>query len=450
MKRNQKDISSPISNELSTDKRIKKPQTNKIGNTPKPPAILAIEILDPNENSTSKYKNHKRTVNSEVGYGYQPSNHFGVSDKPKLVYYKYSQHDIPAYKGNEYHSIANSQDVNAQRSIEYNSEKNVQYSSNGEQQHQNFAQYYQPGTMLFTTLDQNGHVNQLTSQEPKQHANQNIPVIYLKIYSNQLSNGALYPNLPDNHPYSNLNGVNLQSLLNNYLQNAYVTNDQNNQDVYAGHPQQNQQLYQAVGQNYQQDQNQDYYLTQPVEYHQGYQDQSHQYQYQEYQQPQQVAQVYQEVNSADNLPTQENYPDDAHTRVIFHSDNGGHFPEKPQYLKPNSVSSITGYKTQTGHIPHAQSYSSINFKPSQPDFTLNQQPQHEEQGYYYPNPSTGNYYSQNVIQGYQPQYTEQINHKSTDHETPYNYHAHPINSRKRNVRRPSLATTKIAKIKQEH
>ncbi|GJQ65589.1 hypothetical protein Trydic_g7687 [Trypoxylus dichotomus] len=433
IKKNQKDIINPITNDLSTDEPTQKPYKNRSKNSSPASPILAIEIVDSNENSTEKSKNRKRTAGSQLGYGYQPNNYFGVSSKPKLVYYKYSQ-DIPPYQGNNYYTNGRSQDVHVQKSVQYDLSKVTGHIPHSGQQ-QSVAQNYQPGTTLFTTFDQNGHINQLTSQIPQQSIGQNTPVVYLKIYSNQLSNGALYPNLPDSHPYSNINGVNLQSLLSNYLQNAYAVSGQ---QVYYSQPQYHQP-YQTVDHNYQQD----YYLTQPIIYHQNYQDQLNQNQYQQYEQPQQVGQT----DAADDLPTHENYPDDAHTRVIFHSNNGGHFPEKPQALKSNAVPSISTYKAQTGHIPPAESYSSLEFKPSQPDYSANQQTQEEgKEGYYYHKPSAS-YDAQNTLQNYQSQYAVPT---SQNIEIPYNYHAHPTTSKKRNARKPDDAVyEKNTSIKRE-
>lgn len=55
-------------------------------------AILAIEIVDPSQKTDGK--NAKRTIESSLGYGYQNGH-----SQPKYQVYKYSQHDIPPYKG---------------------------------------------------------------------------------------------------------------------------------------------------------------------------------------------------------------------------------------------------------------------------------------------------------------------------------------------------------------
>lgn len=62
-------------------------------------AILAIQIIDPSEKTDGK--NSKRTIESSLGYGYQNSIH----TPPKFQIYKYSQHDIPSYRGqNVFHN----------------------------------------------------------------------------------------------------------------------------------------------------------------------------------------------------------------------------------------------------------------------------------------------------------------------------------------------------------
>lgn len=64
----------------------------KVNESPK--AIVAIEIVDPD----NKSKNSKRTIDSSLGYGYQSV--FGAThQQPKYQIYKYSQQDIPPYKG---------------------------------------------------------------------------------------------------------------------------------------------------------------------------------------------------------------------------------------------------------------------------------------------------------------------------------------------------------------
>lgn len=52
-----------------------------------------------------------------------------------------------------------------------------------------------------------------------QHQQQSVPVIILRLYSNQLTdpNHGVYPALPASNPYAYLNRVNLQDIVARYL-----------------------------------------------------------------------------------------------------------------------------------------------------------------------------------------------------------------------------------------
>lgn len=169
------------------------------------PAIIAIEIVDPNANQTVANRNTKRTIEANLGYGQQAA--------PKLEYYKYSQEDIPAYNGGASTEIfgATTPEGGAPPA------QQQQYP-----QAPGLQQLYQPGTMLFSQLNNHGQLSQLTAGPP---LNTNIqqPVIVVRVRPDQLNSLAngLFPNLPQSHPFaSNLNNVDLSSLLSGYAQNA--------------------------------------------------------------------------------------------------------------------------------------------------------------------------------------------------------------------------------------
>lgn len=169
------------------------------------PAIIAIEIVDPNANQTVANRNTKRTIEANLGYGHHA---------PQLEYYKYSQEDIPPYTGAASPEIFGA------------TTHDGSFPSQQQQQQYPHApglqQLYQPGTMLFSQLNSQGQLSQLTPGPP---LNTNIqqPVIVVRVRPEQLASltNGLFPNLPQSHPFaSNLNNVDLSTLLSGYAQNA--------------------------------------------------------------------------------------------------------------------------------------------------------------------------------------------------------------------------------------
>ncbi|KAF7278939.1 hypothetical protein GWI33_007804 [Rhynchophorus ferrugineus] len=189
---------------------------------PSQPAIIAIEIVDPNENSTSS-TNSKRTIENSLGYGY---NSFGAGNT-KLQVYKYSQHDIPPFKGDSTKLFAPSSgavnhDISIQKSLQYTLPTITHYEQTNN--------VLQPGTTLYSTVNEKGQISGLSSSlsEPSGPNKGPIPVIVLRIYPDQLKDSTLQANLPDNHPFAKtINSVNIQSLLSHYinaLQNPQILN----------------------------------------------------------------------------------------------------------------------------------------------------------------------------------------------------------------------------------
>ncbi|KAJ8945407.1 hypothetical protein NQ314_009245 [Rhamnusium bicolor] len=178
-------------------------------------AIIAIQIIDPHENKTST-KNSKRTIDSSLGYGYQ-SIFGGKQPPPRYETYKYSQHDIPPYNGSppaQFNGGIQSQSYEIQPSVSkqiYNTD---------------VSNHYQPGTVLFSTIDQRGQLGDLSSQFPVSLENHQypIPVIILRVHPNQLTN-PVYPKLPQNHLLaSEINSIDINSLLSNYIKNNVKQN----------------------------------------------------------------------------------------------------------------------------------------------------------------------------------------------------------------------------------
>lgn len=381
------------------------------------PAILAIEIVDSNNEdaSSSKNKNAKRTIETSVGYGFQHM--YAAEEPPKFEIYKYSQNDIPPYKPdtNKLYSKGGGS-VEILKAKTYHLGSSV-VTQGPEYLPPSFSQpsshaipHTQTGTTLYSTVDKNGKVGDLSLQVPYQDVPQSgngyVPVILLRVYTNQLTNpSAFYPNLPQTHPFSHLNSINLQTLLGGLSLNNYVSS-------YTAQPQDYHQTIQH--QEYRQ-------AVQPEEYHQTVQAQAHrqtvqpQVHHQSVQpqvfsptvQPQiyQTAmqpQLYQPAAQYHQLPqpqvylqmpydeakeyynqhkvpayTYENYPDDAHTRVIFHNQQ----KEKVETTEPPAVYSTVNYKYQMV-IP-------------QKDQNI---------GYYYVNPSNQQmYYPSQYYQMYIPQ-----------------------------------------------
>ncbi|KAF5294262.1 hypothetical protein FQR65_LT10848 [Abscondita terminalis] len=372
---------SPSENKITTD-------TLKVDKKPLP-AIVAIEIVDePDKNSTGK--NSKRTIESSLGYGYHDSpNSYDNNHGKKFVIYKYSQHDIPAspdYSSINSYSKPYSSHTDVQKSIGYNlgtvtSHINRKQPTSTPLYTRTTAstpQYYNSDNTFYTTYDQQG-LGGISNQIPQQAQTHSgtVPVIFLKVYTNQLTspNTPLYTNLPQSHPYSNLNNINLQAYLQNYLQQ--------------------------------------YLQSQQVVYQPTYQ--------QEYVQHYQQPQEYQT-----NSPTYENYPSPQHTRVVFHSNNG-HIPStKPQTGGLSAYKSVS-YPTYVP--PQHDQLNEIQQASLQYSYTTDDK--NDNQAYMYVYPNNGYqavYYQDNNDQYYQ---TNQNYEDDTNSEIqvttsqPYNYHAHP-------------------------
>lgn len=443
------------------------------------PAIIAIEIVDPNENQTSN-KNSKRTIESNLGYGYE-------GNKPaKFEVYKYSQHDIPPYKAparDPYSKNSGNHDYDIQKSIDYSvhpQEENPHYhgqsgySASPTPSASPLNQYYQPGQMLYTTLNNQGHLGDLSANAPYQGNPGNVPVIVLRIHPEQLAGlgGGLYANLPQTHPFaSNINAVDIQSLLANYVQN--LLQGQQKQNVYQApdyHGYQGDYGYSNPG------------YQAPSQYYQPNYHQQYQYPYQ-YQQPQTFPDV-----SNPQLQTFENYPGEGHTKVIFKDG------DKSSKSATPSVSSSPAYKgysedvkapeeqnkyghesqehdhdayfyDKPGQIGSHDYYSHDNYdklddKPNSQDYYSHDtyEPKPGSQNYFpedhenYKSYSSnnGNEASYEVSQfhptkynsgssGYDGQYGELppvASDKSPDE--PYNYHAHPTTNKERSKKSSNI------------
>jgi len=348
------------------------------------PAIIAIEIVDPNDNSTKLGKGRKRTIESSLGYGYQ-SFFESLPKPPRYEVYKYSQQDIPPIKsGYDYSHIGFSKNSNS-----YNIQKSIQYDLGTKTEYRQQAQpQYQPGT-LFTTVDQNGHVNPLSSQQPQVHGGQMVPVIVLRVYTNQLGQpGSLHANIPQNHPYYNLNTVDLQNLVA-----GYYKNHQKQQNQYQ------QEAPQQVSNHYHQQPRQRYEYQQSVQAPRGYEHQQAQ--------AQQPQQHYQQ----EHLQTYENYPDDAHTKVIFRK-------EQPKRFK------ITVPKNTFSHVEvqeHVQEYPQMMYYHQQQQQATHQQSAYVPEDKYYKQ----NDYYDDAYDGRQyqiaPQYYDQQEYYQPDDGQQYQY-----------------------------
>lgn len=316
---------------------------------------------------------------------------------------------------------------------------------NNVKNYQDTKSYHQSGITLFTTLDQQGHVGQITEQFPPQayqSMSSHVPIIVLRVYTDQLGNAEnLYPNLPESHPYVNLNSINLQSLLSNYMQ-AIV---QNTPHAYQQQQQQQEQPYQQ-SQVYQQQQQEVYQHPQLYQQQGSYQ-QSEIYQkpiqqqteeVHQQQKPHQQTETYQqsvlaypqtqlytqsqktylqhyeddEKNSSD-LETHENYPDDSHTKVIFH--------KQPKYTKTTigtdnyNIPLQYNYHTQTvapSYMYVRPEVTTSNYYYVEPNQLQQQQQQEEEQQQQY----LQNYYQQYVA--YQQQLQNQNNNNRYLHTVP--------------------------------
>lgn len=136
-------------------------------------------------------------------------------DKPRYEVYKYSQHDIPPYKGNTANVFTGSQD-----SVKI--EKSVQYTLPSVTEQVQETTALKPGTTLYSSLGSQGQVGGLTSSLSSisgLEQNQTpVPVIVLRIYPDQLKDSTIQANLPKSHPFANtINSINIQSLLLHYI-----------------------------------------------------------------------------------------------------------------------------------------------------------------------------------------------------------------------------------------
>lgn len=386
-----------------------------------PTAILAIEIVDPNENKTST-RNSKRTIESSLGYGYQ---------QPKYEVYKYSQHDIPPYRGNKNvfsGSSSKNSDLLVQKSIAYTlpSQKYTQVDTGVSQQ-------YQPGTRLYSTLDQQGQISQLSTHAPQGYQGLHVPVVILRVYPNQLtdSGSSLHANLPKSHPLaSNINSLDIQSLLNNYLQNSQLQMYHQQAQVYQ------QPIYQTQGypqQNYQQQEHAYEYETPAGQSYneepgQSYNEEPGQ-SYTAPQSTQSYTPSYRE-NSKGELLTHENYPSNAHTKVIFKNHNGeirnshrDHSTPQPVQTKNINVhvpAGIQEVKVEESEVPYQASPTQEQQQPQQQYYYYHyQQPQgyvqqQEQQQQQYEEPAQ--HYSGKPIVVADPQVYEQPQEPPMPHE----------------------------------
>lgn len=355
--------------------------------------------------------------------------------------YPYSQQDIPAPAKS--HSVSGkyhgAQDLNIQKSVSYNLGTKIETappvskeiftpSSPQSAAYSSQEQTYYPST-LFSTVNQGGMVGDLSASFPSQQqltASTTVPVIILRVYTNQLADQAIYPNLPQTHPYANnLNSINLQSILSNYIQQYMYQMSQQLQNQYqTSYPPQsnnNKLIYQGY-------QGQNYYQTSPVTY-------------QQYQQPHVPQTVTQDLSQNSHkhhaLPTSENYPSDSHTRVIYHGPKG-HLPpstytnkitySNQQYAKPSSPASYAANSQEVYTDANGQSF--VYLYPSQIKAL-----QAQNQGYYQPQG-----HQQDYAQDYQQQYVSQEYQQPQVQEdrqylpTPapdkiYNYHAEAVKER---------------------
>jgi hypothetical protein len=380
-----------------------------------PPAVIAIEIVDPNENKTSK--NSKRTIDSSLGYGYH--------SPAKYQVYKYSQHDIPAYRGS--HNLLSG----GIKSHNFDLQKSVSYNLPSQSYKSNLKQYYQPGTTLYSTVNSQGQVGGLSSHVPQHGSEPQVPVIILRVYPSQLNDpsAVLHPNLPQSHPLSSVvNSIDVQALLSKYVQNVLV--DQHQPQQYY------QQQYQQPVQDYQYQ-----YVQQP--HYDDYSD-----------------------NQADGLLTHENYPKETHTRVIFRTDKnkigGSHRTETKTIQVAIPEQSYSSVQVETPHMQY--SYTSPGDTPHmQYSYTSPGDTAHMQYSYISPGAATGqeyyyqqgpdvsqNYYYQMVPEtGYQ-QVEQQVDYvqpvQNVESVTPHNYHAHQKRSKKARFSRNRQEEEKVSDV----
>lgn len=109
----------------TTDVDLNLAENNKVRTKSKPtkalsPAILAIEIVDPEDNSTEARTNTKRTIENNLGYGYD-GDIYGTSKK--FMIYPYSQHDIPPAHVRT--RLDSGRSVQVQKAVTYNLGKDL-------------------------------------------------------------------------------------------------------------------------------------------------------------------------------------------------------------------------------------------------------------------------------------------------------------------------------------
>ncbi|XP_060530654.1 GATA zinc finger domain-containing protein 10 isoform X2 [Cylas formicarius] len=411
---------------MSTSAKLKKKSKSET----QPPAIIAIQIVDPNENSTSS-KNSKRTIDSSLGYGYQ--NNILGSSKPRYEVYKYSQHDIPAYQSDTARPALDHPKVQVQKSIQYRLPTVTEYQKDGSDQ-------IQPGTTLFSTINAKGQVGDLSSSLPQSsitYDDRPVPVIILRIYPQQLKDSSLFANLPRSHPFaSRINNVDLQALLAQYLkqlqnqisrgtafrqpqpqyyasENQPERQQQYHQPAYYEHPsryytsdqryqqydQQDEQQYDRQQQYDESNYDQQYYDRQQQQHYQQqrYRDGSEN-QYSEYPQTQYEVPSsyydpqYQDPQKPEDLLTHENYPSGKHTKVIFKTKKGEIKVSNTEDPPTNEV------KTIKIHVP--DNVADVQVEETEKAFPgnddLRQYVQRDEPVYY-----SSNYVTQ------QPQYQQQ-------------------------------------------
>ncbi|XP_044730438.1 probable serine/threonine-protein kinase mps1 isoform X2 [Chrysoperla carnea] len=329
---------------------------------PNQQAIIAIQIINSTAaegESKPSGSNKKRTIEASLGYGgYQGNNfYYKTQDGKKQQQQQQTQ--------NYYYP---------QQKQQYQPHYMTQYPSGNS----GYQQSKQEHTTLFSTINQ-GQISGLSPNIPAQFVQYpvtphgstqqlQIPVIVLRVYSDQLSHSnEIYPNLPASNPYASLiNMINLQQLLNGYMQ----------ENIAYSAPQSHQvpQIPQASQQ----------YLASP--------------QYEEQQQQQY------------ELPIAENYPKSTHTQVVIK-------PKKQYYKSPKamgvSVTTPTGFSYKAlpsqNQQQHAQ-YVYTNEAATQQYLAGAQQ--YVAQGNQYSVPVVGapNYYEHSQ-QAYESQ--------ATQNESPY-------------------------------
>ncbi|KAH1024965.1 uncharacterized protein LOC109538199 [Dendroctonus ponderosae] len=343
------------------------------------PAIIAIEIVDPNENSTS-VKNSKRTIESALGYGYNSY------EKPRYEVYKYSQHDIPGYKGDSFKSSP---------TTPFSVQKSVQYTlpTVTEQIH-TIPSVLAPGTTLYSSLSAKGQVGGLTSSLSQiselQNTQSPLPVIVLRIYPDQLKDSTIQANLPENHPFSKkINSINIQSLLNHYINaiqppasvSQYSTNTgyvSPSRNVYS-----TSQPYTATAQKAQYNR----YETPNYFTHTGYQ----------------VPATYQS-NSASQY-YQPGYKQQSYQQ---------------SYEQPQQYSDYNGVQLQEAPIKY-------QFKYESPTTQVKHVPKKPEPQFYYVQPTTQSSYSTPTSQYYQPTQQADYSNQLVQAAAPQSQHYLPAN-----------------------